>query len=88
MFLGRQAVIRTLAEYGLVITLLAGGFTLYYWMFTRGPIMPGIDGPYYLIQVRSILETGLMIYDDPPLTFYLFALFSEFLGGVYNGVVI
>ena len=49
--------------------------------------MPGIDGPYYLIQVRSILETGLMIYDDPPLTFYLFALFSEFLGGVYNGVV-
>ena len=50
--------------------------------------MPGIDGPYYLIQVRSILETGLMIYDDPPLTFYLFALFSEFLGGVYNGVVI
>ena len=88
MFLGRQVVIRTLAEYGLVITLLAGGFTLYYWIFTRGPIMPGIDGPYYLIQVRSILETGVMIYDDPPLTFYLFALFSKFLGDVYNGVII
>ncbi len=88
MLHGRESNIKTIVEYSLVIILLTGGFMLYYWVLTRGSIMPGIDGPYYLIQVRSILETGLMIYDDPPLTFYLFALFSEFLGGVYNGVVI
>ena len=87
MLHGRESNIKIVVEYSLVIILLTGGFTLYYWVLTRGSIMPGIDGPYYLIQVRSILETGLMIYDDPPLTFYLFALFSEFLGGVYNGVV-
>ena len=45
-----------------------------------------IDGPYYLIQVRGILTTGGIIYGDPPLTFYLLALFSLISGDIMLGV--
>ncbi|MFQ6134891.1 MAG: glycosyltransferase family 39 protein [Nitrososphaerales archaeon] len=86
--MGRQVDVKNLSEYGFVIALLIGGFTLYHWSFTQAPVMPGIDGPYYLIQVRSILETGVLTHDDPPLTFYLFALFSKLVGDVYDGVII
>jgi hypothetical protein len=41
----------------------------------------GIDGPYYLIQVESLLETGRLTYGDPPLAFLLFASFTVLLGG-------
>ena len=37
----------------------------------RYPIVYGIDGPYYLIQLRHILLEGAMRYPDPPLTYYL-----------------
>ncbi len=46
----------------------------------RYPIVYGIDGPYYLIQLRHILLEGVMKYPDPPLTYYLllpFYLLSE-----------
>jgi 4-amino-4-deoxy-L-arabinose transferase-like glycosyltransferase len=45
-----------------------------------------IDGPYYLIQVRSLLSMGSLVYGDPPLTFYLFSLFSVLLGDIALGV--
>jgi hypothetical protein len=45
-----------------------------------------IDSPFYLIQVRSILSTGSLVYGDPPLTFYLLSLFSVLLGDVTLGV--
>lgn len=45
-----------------------------------------IDGPYYLIQVRSLLTTGGLTYGDPPLTFYLLSFFSLVLGGITLGV--
>jgi len=45
-----------------------------------------IDGPYYLIQVRSLLTTGGLVYGDPPLTFYLLSLFSVLLGDITLGV--
>jgi len=45
-----------------------------------------IDGPYYLIQVRSLLSTGGLVYGDPPLTFYLLSLFSVLLGDTALGV--
>lgn len=51
------------------------GFVFYLWVFVRNPLIPGIDGPYYLIQVRSLLQTGKLVYGDPPLTFYLLAFF-------------
>lgn len=44
-------------------------------LLTRFPIMYGIDGPYYLIQMRHLLADGFIKYPDPPLTYYLLAPF-------------
>lgn len=42
----------------------------------RFPLVYGIDGPYYLIQIEHIEKTGTMYYGDPPLTFYvLYAIY-------------
>jgi hypothetical protein len=57
------------------------GFVFYLWILTRHPLIYGIDGPYYLIQVESLLETGRLAYGDPPLTFFLFAFLTVLFGG-------
>ena len=66
----------------LVVALIwAIGFAFYLEILTRHPLMYGIDGPYYLVQVRSLLEAGRLEYGDPPLSFVLFAIFSTIFGG-------
>jgi len=68
------------------LALLAAMFAVtalfYCLVLFRYPIIYGIDGPYYLIQVRSILETGFMTYYDPPFCFYFFSLLALILGDV------
>lgn len=64
----------------ILIIILFGGF-FYFWVLTRNPLIYGIDGPYYLIQVRSILENGNLVYGDPPLSFYIFTIFTLLFGG-------
>jgi 4-amino-4-deoxy-L-arabinose transferase-like glycosyltransferase len=69
----------------LLIFLLGFGFFL--WIFSRSNLIPMVDGPYYLIQIKSILTTGsLAYYGDPPLTFYLLSIFSFLLGDIALGV--
>ena len=58
-----------------MIVALAYGIVLF-----RYPLVYGIDSPYYLIQVRSILRTGMISYPDPPLSFYFFALLTMIIG--------
>ncbi len=59
----------------LVVALIwAIGFAFYLEILTRHPLMYGIDGPYYLVQVRSLLEAGRLEYGDPPLSFVLNAV--------------
>ncbi len=62
------------------------GFGFYLWIFFRFQLMPNIDGPYYLIQVQSLLETGTLVYGDPPLTFYLMTLTTLIVGDINIGV--
>jgi hypothetical protein len=57
------------------------GFVFYLWVLTRHPLIYGIDGPYYLTQVRNLLETGHVVHGDPPLSFMLFAFFTIMSGG-------
>jgi hypothetical protein len=45
-------------------------------------IVPIVDGQYYLIQVRSMLTNGGLVYGDPPLTFYLLSFFSLLFGDI------
>ena len=58
----------------------------YCWLLLKDPLIPGMDGPYYLIQAESILAGRGMEYPDPPLLFYLTAAASALLGDVRLGV--
>lgn len=77
---------RNKVEFSLVFSVFLLGFAFYLWIFLRNQLVPMIDGPYYLIQVRSLLTTGGLVYGDPPLTFYLLSLFSVPLGDITLGV--
>jgi len=54
-------------------------FLFHMYVYFRFPLVYGVDGPYYLIQIKSILSTGSMKYGDPPLIFYIMSFFSLFL---------
>ena len=45
-------------------------------IFLMYPYLYGVDGAYYELQVRSILQTGQMWTGDNPFVFYYFALLS------------
>ena len=49
------------------------------WLLFSTPYMPGVNGAYYLIQARAILERGVLGISDLPLTFYLQAGLSWLL---------
>ena len=46
------------------------------WIYLRSPFSPGMNGAYYLVQARSILEKGALGIPDMPLTFTLHAAFA------------
>ena len=50
-------------------------FVIILMILLRYPIMYGIDGPYYLIQMRHLVSDGVIKYPDPPLTYYMLAPF-------------
>ena len=43
------------------------------WMHFSTPLMKGVNGAYYLVQARALLERGSMAIPDFPLTFGLHA---------------
>jgi hypothetical protein len=64
-------------EYLILIYIFAISFAFYLYIQTRHPLIYGYDGPYYLSQVRSLLERGRLEYPSlTPLSFYVFAFFS------------
>ncbi|MFX1564939.1 MAG: hypothetical protein ACFFCH_02995 [Promethearchaeota archaeon] len=62
------------------------GFGFYLWFYFRFPLMLMIDGPYYLIQVQSLLQSGTLVYGDPPLTFFLLTITTLLYGDIIVGV--
>ena len=86
LMIRRRFIEDYMVDAGLVILLLSAGFIFNLWVFFRSRLITGIDGPYYLIQVKSLLEKGSLVYGDPPLTFLLLALFSLLAGDVMVGV--
>lgn len=73
-------------EFSVVFGVFLFGFLFFLWIFVKNELVPMVDGPYYLIQVRSLLTTGGLVYGDPPLTFYLMSFFSVLVGDVSLGV--
>lgn len=67
-----------------VVVILA--FILYEMKEFSTPLLYGIDGPYYYVQVNSILRKGTLLYQDPPLAFYILTGFSLLLGDIMTGI--
>ena len=57
-----------------MVAIYALAVITYYAIFTRYELVYGIDGPYYVVQVKYLITHGHQYYLDPPLTFYVMAL--------------
>lgn len=79
---------KTIATLAIILLLFIGTAGYFYWAMTRTYAVPSIDGPYYYIQVHSILNTGTIEYVDPPLTFYIFTAFTLAIGNTITGVLV
>ena len=48
------------------------------------PLMPKINGAYYLVQGRSVAETGKLAFSDTPILFYLQGYLARFFSWVFS----
>ncbi len=71
-------------ELTIVASIALVSFICRLWELTQSSFPNGVDGYYYAVQSRSILESGVPYYSDSPLALYLCAAFSwgfgSFLG--------
>lgn len=64
-------------EHLFVLYIFAISFGFYLFIQTRHPFVYECDGPYYLSQVRGLLENGRLEYPSlNPLSFYIFTFFT------------
>ncbi|MFQ5871513.1 MAG: 6-pyruvoyl-tetrahydropterin synthase-related protein [Candidatus Geothermarchaeales archaeon] len=73
-------------ELASVALVFLAGLLFYLWVLLREPLIYGVDGPYYLIQVEALLDGEGLAYADPPLAFFIFAGFAKALGDVTLGI--
>lgn len=57
------------------------------WRMNFAGLMPGVNGPYYPVQVRALLETGRLGFPDFPLVFWLEALVAKLLFALKMGTL-
>lgn len=72
----------------LLIAIFIFSFTLDIFVLTRYSLSYGIDGAFYDIQVRNILQYGFPMSNDPPLAYYLLTPFAVLAGNSFLGVKI
>ncbi len=77
---------RRVLVYIVLLLIILVGFTVYLLKALSSPLVYGIDGPYYVLQVKYLLAHGGLKYLDPPLAFYLLTDFSVLVGDVFLGV--
>ncbi len=61
---------------------------LYVFVLLRTGLLPGIDGPYYAVQVNSISHNFRLKYPDPPLIFYVMYFFYSVVGNAFLAVAL
>ncbi|RLF19165.1 MAG: hypothetical protein DRZ82_06600 [Thermoprotei archaeon] len=61
-------------------------FSIYMIKQFKTPLLYGIDGPYYYVQVLSLIKRGSLKYVDPPLAFYILYVFSVTLNDITLGI--
>ncbi len=49
------------------------------WLLFSTPLVPGINGAYYLIQTRALIEQGKLGIPDLPLTFWIDASLAKII---------
>ena len=63
-------------EWILVLSLLLLGWAARAWLLWGDIPVPGINGAYYLVQDRSLLERGRLALPDLPLVFHIQSLIA------------
>lgn len=63
-----------------LIALVAWSFQQRWQLLTASPFPLGVDGYFYPIQLRSLLDRGELAYPASPLAFYLLAPFAALWG--------
>ncbi len=66
----------------MVVLVLVAAIALRSALLWQSPYVPGMNGAYYLIQARSLLEKGQLGVPDLPLTFMLQAGVARLLEGL------
>jgi len=51
-------------------------------VLTSGDLLPGLDGAYYWVQVRSVLNNFILAFSDLPLVFWIQAAIAKVVGNV------
>lgn len=78
--------LKSLLLFLVLFLVVSVGFVVYLFKALSSPLVFGIDGPYYVLQVEYLLGHGCLKYLDPPLAFYVLAGFSVLIGDVFLGV--
>jgi hypothetical protein len=72
----------------ILVAIFIFSFILDMYILTRYNISYGRDGPFYDLQVLSILQTGFPASNDPPLAYYLLTPFVILSGNSFLGIKI
>ncbi len=72
----------------ILIAIFIFSFALDIFVLTRYSLSYGIDGAFYDIQIRNILQHGFPMSNDPPLAYYLLTPFVLLSGNSFLGVKI
>ncbi len=75
----QELSLRRIAEWMLLGLVVGLAVTIRWRMNFSQKLMPGNNGAYYLVQVRSLLEDGRLHIPAPPFVFYLEALAAQAL---------
>lgn len=67
-----------LAAAGAMIALVTWAFVARYGFLTSSPHPLGVDGYYYPVQLRSLLDSGQLYYPSAPLGLWFMAPFAAF----------
>lgn len=72
----------------ILIAIFIFSFIIDMYVLTRYNISYGRDGPFYDLQVLSIIQTGFPASNDPPLAYYLLSPFVMISGNSFLGIKI
>jgi hypothetical protein len=75
--MNKKEFIRKYADYIILISIFAFSTVCRYLINFSSNMAPGLDGMYYPLQVRCLLEKGTLGFNDMPFVFWLEALMAK-----------